>query len=53
MKDGNVSHYAAIVPTGKKVKTRNRKQLWRTFSPSARDRRNMADICTKEAVFDE
>ena len=43
MRDGNVSHYADIVPTDKKVKTRSRKQFWRTFSPSVRDRRNMAD----------
>lgn len=43
MRDGNVSHYAAIVPTAKKVKTRSRRQFWRTFSPSVRDKRRMGD----------
>ena len=43
MKDGNVSHYAQITPTNKNVKTKNRKQFWRTFSPSVRDKRSMAD----------
>jgi len=53
MRDGNVSHYAAITPTGKKIKTRRRKQYWRTFWPLARDRRNMADAVTKEEYADE
>ena len=43
MRDGNVSHYAAIVPTSKKVKTRSRRQFWRTFYPSVRDKRHMAE----------
>lgn len=43
MRDGNISHYAQITPTNKKIKTKNRRQFWRTFSPSAKDRRNMAD----------
>ena len=43
MRDGNVSRYAAIVPTSKKVKTRSRRQFWRTFSPSVRDKRHMTE----------
>ena len=53
MRDGNVSHYAAIVPTGKKIKTRSRRQFWRTFWPSVRDKRSMADAGTKEEGSDE